>query len=75
MEYSALQRKFKAQIEDRARSEEFWNHSEQLFGPMVSELYKLKDALPDFSGLSAEEINYYVGLLHDERPYVKYPGM
>lgn len=73
-EYSALQKKLKAQIPDRTRAEEFYFHSEQLYYSMTPEMYAIIRSLPDFSGMSYEEINFYTTLVQSSgKPYQKYP--
>lgn len=72
-EYSAQQKKLKAQIPDRTRAEEFYSHSEQLYNSMTPEMYAIIRSLPDFSGMSYEEINFYTTLVQSGKPYQKYP--
>lgn len=72
-EFSALQKKLKAQIPDRKQAEEFYAHSEQLYYSMTPEMYAIIRNLPDFSGMSYEEINFYTTLVHSGKPYQKYP--
>lgn len=72
-EFSALQKKLKAQIPDRTRAEEFSSHSEQLYNSMTPEMYAIIRSLPDFSGMSYEEINFYTTLVQSGKPYQKYP--
>lgn len=72
-EYSALQKKLKAQIPDRTRAEEFYSHSEQLYNSMTPEMYEIIRSLPEFSGMSYMEINFYTTLVQSGKPYQKYP--
>ena len=44
-EFSALQKKLKSQITDRALAEEFYTHSEQLYYSMTPEMYAIIDSL------------------------------
>lgn len=45
-EFSALQKKLKAQIPDRMQAEEFYSHSEQRYYSMTPGMYAIIDSLP-----------------------------